>query len=82
MKWFSLQIELASHQALINPIYKLHPEVNHLIYADDSFVVFKANLLSLKTIEEIFKQMETLAGLKVNELKTKRYMNKSCKNRA
>lgn len=67
MEWFTLQMEIACLHKKISPVYKIEPIVSHPIYADDPIIVTKATLTAVETINEIFKQLETTVGMKLNE---------------
>lgn len=81
MEWFTLQMELAHNQGLIQPVFNHQPYVTHLLYADDLLVVIKGNLKAAEKIKDIFRDLESFAGLKLNEMKTKCYFNKFCSNK-
>lgn len=78
MEFFTLQMELACHNSLIQPLFKHNPNVNHLLYADDLIIAIRASSSAAQGLLHIFDQLQLFVGLELNTNKSKCYFSKYC----
>lgn len=50
-------------------IYRGAPKVNHLLFADDSMLFYKANMQENEVVQSILKKYEMVSSQKVNREK-------------
>lgn len=81
MQYFAMQMELAIHKKQVGQILKIQPNLSHLLYTCDLLIFIKANQPAAHCLSQIFRNIECVAGLKVNELKTKCYFEKYMQNK-
>jgi hypothetical protein len=79
MEYFSILMEIESIKGAVQPINRIQPSINHLIYADDLMVFVKANKDNAVSINSVFENLKKYAGLQLNVNKCKAYFSKYCK---
>jgi hypothetical protein len=81
MEYFSIQMELEQIRGNLRPVNRISPSITHLLYADDLLIFMNADINSVQSLAKILEKMENIAGLQINESKSKAYFSKNCANK-
>lgn len=81
MKYLTLKVEAAKRIRAITPINNIHPIISNPLYADDVMILVTADIESASTLKRIIDYLSNMAGLTLNQLKTKVYFSASCTNK-
>ena len=55
------------------------PPINHLLFADDSFIFFKTNVHSCRNIKSMLQKFYHLSGMKINLSKSELFTSANCR---